>query len=184
MLVTVFFKHKYITNPPATPADTAVAALDNATTSLQEKILTPLHESSLQSIQRLQTILDLAKAMQDANNTKAITAETQPTYFPPRQSPLLQTCVTSKGLIVTCPKVAEKPTYPLLQHHKTTSSLNMTPPTSRVEPSTSVILPLSSLLMTAPPTVQQTSPTPKVVPPRRSPRLAANLPKEETTPNI
>ena len=121
--------------------------------------------------------------MQDAENTKVITTKPQPTDFPPRQSPLLQTRVTSKGMVFTCPKVAENPTYPLLQHRKATSSLDMTPPTPRSASSPRVILPLSCIPMTAPLTVQRTPPAPKVVPPRRSPRFPTKLTKEETTPN-
>ena len=141
------------------------AALNNVTTELQWKFSTLLHEFSLQDIQFLQTILGQAKAIRDSNNTKTITSKNQPTDFPPRQSPLLQTHITSKGLIVACPTVAEHPTYTLLQHHKTTSSLNMTPPTQRVAPSTRVILPPSYPPVTSPPTAQRTPPNPRVVPP-------------------
>ena len=55
---TVFFKHKYITNPGITPADTIVNTINNVTTALWGTMPTPLHKSSYQAIQRLQTILN------------------------------------------------------------------------------------------------------------------------------
>ena len=60
---TVFFKHKYITNPTVTPADAIVAAATNLASALQNNILAQhLGKLNLNDLKRLQAILQEAAA--------------------------------------------------------------------------------------------------------------------------
>ena len=54
---TVFYKHKYISNPTFPPADAVIAAIENLTATLKKKIPQCLQSSPLNEITRLGTIL-------------------------------------------------------------------------------------------------------------------------------
>ena len=55
--VTVFHQHRYISNPTVTPVDAVIAAIENLTATLKNKIPQCLQSSPLNEITRLGTIL-------------------------------------------------------------------------------------------------------------------------------
>ena len=68
---TVFFKHKYITNPTVTPADAIVAAATNLADALQNNIPAQhLGKTKLKDLKRLQKILEEAATSPRVANAK------------------------------------------------------------------------------------------------------------------
>ena len=63
---TVFFKHKHITNPSVTPVDAIVCAAKYLTEALKGNIPTTLEGSSLEDLEKLETIF-----LQQAKQYKA-----------------------------------------------------------------------------------------------------------------
>ena len=51
---TVFFKHKHITNPTVTPADTIFHAAKELTETLKGKVPGSLRETSLEELERVE----------------------------------------------------------------------------------------------------------------------------------
>jgi hypothetical protein len=53
---TVFFKHKYLTNPSVTPADALIAAAQHMTAALRSNLPTSMGEGALEALQKLENI--------------------------------------------------------------------------------------------------------------------------------
>ena len=57
---TVFFKHKYISNPTVTPADAIISAANRMTEALRTHKPTGMHEEDIQALARLEQIFQAA----------------------------------------------------------------------------------------------------------------------------
>ena len=87
---TVFHKHKYISNPTVSAADTVMAAAGNLAAALKGKMPQHLKESSLDDLTRLSSIFSQAATGKSApplstnqdHSPTALPAEMQPRRSP------------------------------------------------------------------------------------------------------
>ena len=71
---TVWFKHKYLTNPSVTLEDRIVAAIGGLAKTLTTGVPTQLHDNMVDKLCKLQEILE---PRTDGNNERKITAPMQ-----------------------------------------------------------------------------------------------------------
>ena len=92
MSATVIHRHKYISNPAVTPADTVISASKNLASALKGKILQYLQESLLADLTRLRQIFSEAAAVPDIPSPQSAPPASQPpriTTAPPEPPPIL-----------------------------------------------------------------------------------------------
>ena len=146
---TVFHKHKYLSNPTATPADAIISAAGNLITAIKSHLPHRLQESHFSELTRLSTIFS------DAATTPQIDLPQQ------RRSPSLTTKNTKNNGILTKPHPNLSPPVPMdppediFDHGCPNLNFPETPP--RAEPQTNP----PRVTPPAPPVL----PTPRVEPP-------------------
>jgi hypothetical protein len=85
--VAAFFKHKYLTNPSATPEDQVILAAARPTDTLQGIKSPQLHTSTLQALGDLRDIFYEAASTTNASLFPADTPSRKEAPLPPRDSP-------------------------------------------------------------------------------------------------
>ena len=88
---TVFFKHKYISNPSVTPEDSAISAANRMTDALKMHHPHNMCEDNIQALHRLEQIFKQA-----ANNTKEVGINTKPPIPTPRMAAPQKSATPSK----------------------------------------------------------------------------------------
>ena len=91
VLGTVFFKHKYITNPSVAPEDTVISAENRMTDALKMHHLHNMGEDDIQALHCLEQIFK-----QSANNTKEVGINTKPPIPTPRMAAPQKSATPSK----------------------------------------------------------------------------------------
>ena len=167
---TVFHKHKYISTPAVTPADAVIAAAGRLANALQGKFSSTLADEPLAELSRLSDLFTQASVQP----TPELQATPQPPEAPgpARRSPRLTTKVTANGRIIADP--APRPAPPLnppipppglaLRLPRLTTAVSSD---GRI---TAVPRPRPQAVHL--PRVDPTAFPPRVIPPRRSLRLA------------
>ena len=88
---TLFFKHKYITNPSVTPEDSVISAANRMTYVVKMHHLRNMCEDDIQALHRLEQIFKQA-----AGNTKEVGIKTTTLIPTPRVNALQQSATPSK----------------------------------------------------------------------------------------
>jgi hypothetical protein len=79
ILATVFFKHKYITNPTVTPADSIIVATANLSHIIQTSIMAKqLNDINLANLTHLQSIIKSSPAFSQPTQTVPYTQSPLP----------------------------------------------------------------------------------------------------------
>ena len=100
---TVFYKHKYISNPTATPANAIIAAAGNLITVIKGHIPQRLQEPPLSELTHLITIFSEAAATPQIEIPQLVPTARSQTKPQQRRSPRLTTKITKDDVIVASP---------------------------------------------------------------------------------
>ena len=109
MLVTVFYKHKYIIYSVVTPEDAVMAASGNMAATLKGKMPQHLQESNMESLQLLQDIFtEFAQNNQNAPPERDAPVSDK---SPPTEAPKQRRSGRLTSKLATAPKLAPEPPH-------------------------------------------------------------------------
>ena len=124
---TVFFKHKYITNPSVTPKDAIISAANRMSEALRMYKSNTMQEEDIQALHRLEAIFKEAAVNNDTVEIQATT-----TIPSPRVQAKQQQVRNHKALTAALEEMAKPPR---VEHTMFEPEEHSAPP-SRVEPNT------------------------------------------------